>query len=467
MSTAIVSTVPFGDFRDINMYKNQTITTKSHVKTALADRKAVGAPIGFQTSHSTIARRNSGTNASILSTAVAAAAISFSHKLNNSILCLNESCNNTSTLSTTTTNTLTNNILSVTSNCIQQQPAGHRKLDRSLSEPVNSAVGLLGTCGGIGLGSGTNSTVIGNGVAVSTQNQGNSSRYKTELCRPYEESGTCKYGDKCQFAHGGHELRTLARHPKYKTELCRTYHTTGFCPYGPRCHFIHNEQEDPKRSNSISSSSSTCSSSSSISGKVSPTPIPRPKALSVGSFSLMSTSSSSDSSPPSSLSESPTNFFDDAFQGFPSSSQPVTPTANNAFTYSTQDFTAALVGNGCRGNNSFNNKFAAQQLLTRAMNKMNLSNNIKQQLTNYESVMDSGCLENSTFVINNLLSNGGGGGGRRNSDLVSPPPPPPSEAAPESPTGIDSIEMDSNGSFDINRSLRLPIFSQLSVCNDE
>ncbi|XP_078505815.1 mRNA decay activator protein ZFP36L2 [Lissotriton helveticus] len=71
----------------------------------------------------------------------------------------------------------------------------------------------------------------------------NSTRYKTELCRPYEESGACKYGDKCQFAHGYHELRSLTRHPKYKTELCRTFHTVGFCPYGPRCHFIHNAEE--------------------------------------------------------------------------------------------------------------------------------------------------------------------------------------------------------------------------------
>ncbi|KAI4894529.1 hypothetical protein NFI96_005289, partial [Prochilodus magdalenae] len=71
----------------------------------------------------------------------------------------------------------------------------------------------------------------------------NSSRYKTELCRPFEENGSCKYGDKCQFAHGVHELRSLSRHPKYKTELCRTFHTIGFCPYGPRCHFIHNAEE--------------------------------------------------------------------------------------------------------------------------------------------------------------------------------------------------------------------------------
>ncbi|KAM4694794.1 mRNA decay activator protein ZFP36L2 [Discoglossus pictus] len=71
----------------------------------------------------------------------------------------------------------------------------------------------------------------------------NSTRYKTELCRPFEESGSCKYGEKCQFAHGFHELRSLTRHPKYKTELCRTFHTIGFCPYGPRCHFIHNAEE--------------------------------------------------------------------------------------------------------------------------------------------------------------------------------------------------------------------------------
>lgn len=76
-----------------------------------------------------------------------------------------------------------------------------------------------------------------------TASQINSTRYKTELCRPFEENGACKYGEKCQFAHGYHELRSLSRHPKYKTEPCRTFHTIGFCPYGPRCHFIHNADE--------------------------------------------------------------------------------------------------------------------------------------------------------------------------------------------------------------------------------
>ncbi|XP_061638440.1 mRNA decay activator protein ZFP36L1-like [Phyllopteryx taeniolatus] len=70
-----------------------------------------------------------------------------------------------------------------------------------------------------------------------------SARYKTELCRTFEESGVCKYGAKCQFAHGADELRGLSRHPKYKTEPCRTFHTVGFCPYGARCHFVHNAEE--------------------------------------------------------------------------------------------------------------------------------------------------------------------------------------------------------------------------------
>ncbi|CAI5977210.1 unnamed protein product [Closterium sp. NIES-64] len=43
--------------------------------------------------------------------------------------------------------------------------------------------------------------------------------YKTELCRSWEETGACRYGGKCQFAHGRDELRAVARHPKYKTEM--------------------------------------------------------------------------------------------------------------------------------------------------------------------------------------------------------------------------------------------------------
>ncbi|PCH33380.1 hypothetical protein WOLCODRAFT_21971 [Wolfiporia cocos MD-104 SS10] len=65
--------------------------------------------------------------------------------------------------------------------------------------------------------------------------------YKTELCRSWEEKGSCRYGAKCQFAHGEEELRKVTRHPKYKTEICRTFWVSGSCPYGKRCCFIHTE----------------------------------------------------------------------------------------------------------------------------------------------------------------------------------------------------------------------------------
>ncbi|XP_074872720.1 mRNA decay activator protein ZFP36 [Carettochelys insculpta] len=70
-----------------------------------------------------------------------------------------------------------------------------------------------------------------------------SSRYKTELCRTFSETGRCRYGAKCQFAHGPAELRSLSRHPKYKTELCHKFYLHGECPYGSRCHFVHYPEE--------------------------------------------------------------------------------------------------------------------------------------------------------------------------------------------------------------------------------
>ncbi|XP_064085948.1 mRNA decay activator protein ZFP36L1-like isoform X1 [Macrobrachium nipponense] len=158
-----------------------------------------------------------------------------------------------------------------------ETPNLHRRLDRSHSEPVVK--------GGEG-------------------RQANSSRYKTELCRPFEENGFCKYGDKCQFAHGHAELRTLTRHPKYKTELCRTFHTIGFCPYGPRCHFIHNAEE--RRGASASAGTHP--------------PLSPKKMLHVAnSMGLGSTAESP--TPPASLHGSPTSsagsFFDDTFSLFP------------------------------------------------------------------------------------------------------------------------------------------------------
>ncbi|XP_066970906.1 protein TIS11-like [Macrobrachium rosenbergii] len=68
-------------------------------------------------------------------------------------------------------------------------------------------------------------------------------RYKTELCKAFEENKVCRFGRDCTFAHGFAELRAVSHHPKYKSELCRSFHNSGFCLYGTRCHFVHNHEE--------------------------------------------------------------------------------------------------------------------------------------------------------------------------------------------------------------------------------
>ena len=118
-------------------------------------------------------------------------------------------------------------------------------------------------------------------------------RYKTELCRPFEEAGECKYGEKCQFAHGMHELRNLQRHPKYKTELCRTFHSVGFCPYGPRCHFVHNAEEARNHNRAVHAAYVRAAAAA---GQ--PMPMSPPMSMSTGSDRA---------SPTGSLSLSPTN----------------------------------------------------------------------------------------------------------------------------------------------------------------
>lgn len=71
-------------------------------------------------------------------------------------------------------------------------------------------------------------------ITLSKQN-----RYKTELCRSFEESNTCDYGKYCRFAHTRLELKRVTQHPKYKTKKCTKYHMHGYCAYGVRCRFIH------------------------------------------------------------------------------------------------------------------------------------------------------------------------------------------------------------------------------------
>lgn len=58
--------------------------------------------------------------------------------------------------------------------------------------------------------------------------------YKTEMCRNWDESGECRYGRSCQFAHGGKDLRHVDRHGQWKTKTCLAW-VNGGCTYGSRC----------------------------------------------------------------------------------------------------------------------------------------------------------------------------------------------------------------------------------------
>ncbi|CAN8238799.1 unnamed protein product [Cochlearia groenlandica] len=80
-------------------------------------------------------------------------------------------------------------------------------------------------------------------IEVEVYNQGMT---KTELCNKWQETGTCPYGQGCQFAHGIKELRPVIRHPRYKTEVCRMVLAGDTCPYGHRCHFRHSLTEQEK-----------------------------------------------------------------------------------------------------------------------------------------------------------------------------------------------------------------------------
>lgn len=68
-------------------------------------------------------------------------------------------------------------------------------------------------------------------------------KFKTELCKNWSETGRCNYGNKCKFAHGKEELldRPIPNKQRYKSKRCNSFHTGMFCPYGLRCLFAHEQ----------------------------------------------------------------------------------------------------------------------------------------------------------------------------------------------------------------------------------
>lgn len=68
-------------------------------------------------------------------------------------------------------------------------------------------------------------------------------KYKTELCKKFQNTGHCPYGFKCRFAHGNEELIVKNQGANYKKKPCKTFQEKGYCPYGSRCSFQHDERK--------------------------------------------------------------------------------------------------------------------------------------------------------------------------------------------------------------------------------
>ena len=72
-------------------------------------------------------------------------------------------------------------------------------------------------------------------------------KLKRSLCRNFQELGYCRYGDKCQFAHGHEELAwNTEKRGMYKTKPCTFFAKKCFCQYGSRCNFSHKIEQMQK-----------------------------------------------------------------------------------------------------------------------------------------------------------------------------------------------------------------------------
>ena len=60
------------------------------------------------------------------------------------------------------------------------------------------------------------------------------------MCKYYELTGYCKFGDNCAYAHGVENLRSkVTNTTAYRTKKCIQFFENGYCPYGSRCQFQH------------------------------------------------------------------------------------------------------------------------------------------------------------------------------------------------------------------------------------
>ncbi|KAL8116699.1 uncharacterized protein LOC141668285 [Apium graveolens] len=105
-----------------------------------------------------------------------------------------------------------------------------------------------------------------------SSSSGGKSFYKTEICRSWEDFGSCRYGAKCQFAHGKEDLRPtrFSNRSKSEIQMCKSYSSgPGSGSYGSKCRFSH-EQNNLPASGADSPLTTTSLTSRTISQNTSP-----------------------------------------------------------------------------------------------------------------------------------------------------------------------------------------------------
>jgi len=65
---------------------------------------------------------------------------------------------------------------------------------------------------------------------------------KKFMCQHFQSEGVCKFGRRCNFAHGPEELMEAPKHNRSKFAYCREF-PKGTCKHGDWCHFAHSEAE--------------------------------------------------------------------------------------------------------------------------------------------------------------------------------------------------------------------------------
>eukprot|EP00747_Dinoflagellata_sp_TGD_P060126 gnl/TRDRNA2_/TRDRNA2_151887_c0_seq3.p1 gnl/TRDRNA2_/TRDRNA2_151887_c0~~gnl/TRDRNA2_/TRDRNA2_151887_c0_seq3.p1 ORF type:complete len:404 (+),score=46.01 gnl/TRDRNA2_/TRDRNA2_151887_c0_seq3:60-1271(+) len=79
--------------------------------------------------------------------------------------------------------------------------------------------------------------------------KGSTSNIKTQMCRFFEQSGTCSRGAQCTFAHGVHEIGmprgegVPGAGNTVKMDMCKFFESNGICARGANCNYAHGADE--------------------------------------------------------------------------------------------------------------------------------------------------------------------------------------------------------------------------------